>query len=87
MALQMADTGIVVTLLTERPETLDLMRRHIDQLGQEFRALGYEDVTFSFANKGGDRHPKGQETSAQVAPAFVEVELQDLPPAMFKTAR
>ncbi|MDV4144724.1 flagellar hook-length control protein FliK [Shimia sp. FJ5] len=42
-----------VVVQAERPETLDLMRRHIDSLSQEFRAIGYGDVSFSFQS-GGD---------------------------------
>lgn len=37
-----------VSLTFERPETLELMRRNIEQLAQEFRALGYEDVNLTF---------------------------------------
>ncbi|WP_432448399.1 flagellar hook-length control protein FliK [Aliiroseovarius marinus] len=37
-----------VSLTFERPETLELMRRNIEQLAQEFRTLGYEDVSFTF---------------------------------------
>lgn len=49
MTLAATDTGITVTLTTERPETADLMRRNLDMLGQDFRALGYRDVTFDFS--------------------------------------
>jgi len=48
------DTGISVLITAERPETLDLMRRHIDQLAEEFRNLGYEDIGFEFT--GSDAH-------------------------------
>jgi flagellar hook-length control protein FliK len=44
-----SENGIVVNVLAERPETLDLMRRHIDQLAQEFQSLGYDDISFSFS--------------------------------------
>ncbi|NUH66795.1 flagellar hook-length control protein FliK [Sulfitobacter sp. S0837] len=43
------DAGVQINVLAERPETLDLLRRHIDQLGQDFRDLGFADITFSFA--------------------------------------
>lgn len=48
ISMAMAEGGITVTILAERPETLDLMRRHIDQLNQEFRQLGYGLISFSF---------------------------------------
>ena len=44
-----SEHGLVVNVLAERPETLDLLRRHIDQLAQEFQRLGYEDIGFSFS--------------------------------------
>ena len=45
-----SEQGILVNVLAERPETLELMRRHIDQLAQEFQSLGYEDIAFSFSS-------------------------------------
>lgn len=48
ISLSTDDGAITVNILAERPDTLDLMRRHIDQLGQTFRAMGYESISFSF---------------------------------------
>ncbi len=60
IALTSLDTGLSVAIIAERPETLDLMRRHIEQLETEFRQLGYEDIGFEFS--GGDtqssEHPE-----------------------------
>ncbi len=44
-----------VHLNAERPETLDLLRRHLPDLAAELRAMGYESPGFSF---GGMRHPR-----------------------------
>ncbi|MFD3191731.1 flagellar hook-length control protein FliK [Sedimentitalea sp. HM32M-2] len=57
MALTTSETGVTVVIQSERPETLDLMRRHIDQLAQEFQQLGYENTSFQFGNgdSGADR--------------------------------
>ena len=47
-----------VTFLTERPDTMDLLRRHADTLSQGFRDLGYSGTTFHFGQGGaqaGDR--------------------------------
>ena len=49
-----ADNGVVVSILAERPETLELLRRHIDQLNQELRELGYQNPSFSFSNENPD---------------------------------
>lgn len=58
MSISAADNSVSLTLLAERPETADLLRRHIDILAQEFRALGYADINFSF----------GDESAGQDAP-------------------
>lgn len=56
MAMSVTDTGISITIAADRPETLDLMRRHIDSLTDAFRALGHHDVSFDFSG--------GQDTDA-----------------------
>ena len=45
MTVRAQDQTIVMTVLADRPETADLMRRHAEILQQEFRALGYTSVT------------------------------------------
>lgn len=52
MVLSTTETGVSVSITAERLETLDMMRRHIDQLAEEFRRLGYADIGFEFS--GGD---------------------------------
>jgi Flagellar hook-length control protein FliK len=52
IALTTLESGISVAIVAERPETLELMRRHIEQLEAEFRQLGYENIGFEFS--GGD---------------------------------
>jgi hypothetical protein len=41
-----------VTVLAERPETLDLFRRNASELAAEFRALGFGGASFSFGREG-----------------------------------
>jgi flagellar hook-length control protein FliK len=48
LAMSATESGLVVNVAAERPETLDLLRRQITLLDQELQALGYEDVSFSF---------------------------------------
>lgn len=48
ISLTPGDAGIVVTILAERPETLDMMRRHVDTLAQDFLGLGYGRAEFNF---------------------------------------
>ena len=52
MTLSTRDTGLVLVVNADRADTLDLMRRHIDQLGQEFRRMGYQDIGFEFGQSG-----------------------------------
>ena len=51
LSLQAVDGTMFVAIAAERPETAELMRRHIDTLAQEFRGLGYQDVSFSFSGR------------------------------------
>jgi hypothetical protein len=39
---------LAVTLQVDRPETLDMIRRHIDMFAEELRRLGHGSVGFSF---------------------------------------
>lgn len=48
MVLSASDAGITVNILADRPDTLDLLRRNIDDLGKSFSEMGYEDISFSF---------------------------------------
>lgn len=63
MSFQSEGSAMHVTLSFERPDTLDLMRRHIDQLAQDLRAFGMSEVTFSFQQQtsdgGGGAFPNG----------------------------
>ena len=68
LSVSATDAGLVVNVVAERPETLDLLRRHISTLGQEFQSLGYEDVSFSF-NDGKKPDSQG-EASEEPSPEF-----------------
>lgn len=54
LTMTAVDQAITLNIMAERPETVDLMRRNIDALAQEFRALGYGDIAFSFGDGGDD---------------------------------
>ncbi|KQI69928.1 hypothetical protein AN189_00490 [Loktanella sp. 3ANDIMAR09] len=59
MTLTAQDQGMMIHVLTERPETSDLMRRHVDVLQQELRALGYTSVKLDF-DAGGAAHDRAR---------------------------
>lgn len=48
ISMQTGEAGIIVQVLAERPETLDLMRRNIDLLAQEFHDIGFGTAEFAF---------------------------------------
>ena len=52
MRVSTTDTSVTIMITTERPETGDLMRRHINELSEEFRRMGFEDVKFEFSGEG-----------------------------------
>lgn len=54
-----------VLMQAERPETLELMRRHVEILAQDMRDLGYGDVTFLFNDRP---EPSGQDRAQDQAP-------------------
>lgn len=64
LALSTTEAGMAVQITAERPDTIELMRRHITELAQEFRQLGYADISFTFA--GGDAR---QEDGAMARPS------------------
>lgn len=55
ISLQTGDAGVLVSVMADRPETLDLLRRHADMLAQDFRDIGYGAAQFSFGQSG---HPR-----------------------------
>jgi hypothetical protein len=65
LAMSSTETGIVVNVLAERPETSDLMRRHIAGLEAAFRDIGYSDITFSFSDWDHAQDDTGAKASAE----------------------
>jgi hypothetical protein len=58
MSLSTHDGALTMSVLADRPETLDLLRRNIDQLAQDFRDLGFHDLSFSFGDRPGPHSPE-----------------------------
>lgn len=52
LQLHQGESGLTVTVQAERPETLDLMRRNIDQLARDLADAGYGEASFSFDQQG-----------------------------------
>ncbi|MDF1728843.1 MAG: flagellar hook-length control protein FliK [Sulfitobacter sp.] len=73
LSVSPTEAGLTVHVAADRPETLDLMRRHIQTLAQEFGAIGYGDVAFSFSSGSNP-------TSSTAAQDDPEQAITDLPP-------
>ena len=52
MSFSMADGNLSVSVSADRPDTLDAIRRNIDQLSSELRTFGYRSLAFDFAGAG-----------------------------------
>lgn len=80
IVLESQDSGMVISISADKSETMDLIRRHVDQLEREFRELGYESLTFNFTSSDGtardDRH--GQD---EVLPIGSEPQLDAASPS------
>ena len=71
LALNSSETGITLTIATERPETADLIRRNLDGLAQEFRALGYTDIAFDFAQSDDQPAQDDPKSGDQMVPPSI----------------
>ena len=58
MVMTPAEAGITINVTAERPETLDLLRRNINDLHQSFAEMGYEDISFAFGQDQADAEEK-----------------------------
>lgn len=81
ISLMPSDAGIVVSVLADRPETLDLLRRHVDQLAQDFREIGYESASFSFGAEGQGDSSDGRGSNLPGAQAETTLEPDEQPMA------
>ena len=67
LSLSHHDGGVAVRIAADRPDTADLIRRHLPELHRDLRALGHGDVSFSFS--GGASGGARQDRAAMARPA------------------
>jgi hypothetical protein len=72
LSISASELGITVSVLAERPETLDLMRRNIDQLAREFQTIGYENINFAFAEGRSEQNSESSADSGSAGSSFPE---------------
>lgn len=53
------EAGLVIQLVAERPETLELLRRHADLLAADLHDAGYTGLEFSFSREDRGQDPSG----------------------------
>lgn len=80
MVLLPSEGSIVVNILAERADTLDLMRRHIDDLGRSFSELGYDDISFAFG-RGSDKSDGQDTTQDHTTAKALSLDFSDAPAA------
>ncbi len=75
MQVETSETGVKITINAERPETSDLMRKHIEQLEREFHEMGFADVSFEFKDDNSSAQTTDQlEDEAVTEPTLTEVD-------------
>jgi len=80
MSITTDDGAVTVNILAERADTLDLMRRNIEQLGQSFRNMGYDQITFSFGQgMNSDGQGEGTDQGDQQATDLNANDTEDTP--------
>lgn len=72
ISLSPGDAGLTVHIIADRPETLDLMRRNIDMLAQDFQGLGYEATDFAFAQHDHEGDDQGRKALQQHIPDVIK---------------
>ncbi len=87
MSVQVQDSAIHVAILVERPETLDLMRRTIATLGADLRALGYQDVSFGFEQRGGSAGTTNSQDQATDDQPVGANDVEETPPSHIATGQ
>lgn len=75
MFLTSGEHGLTVQILADRPETLDLMRRNVNELAQQLADAGFEGAGFSF---GEDRQQDGTAADLPDRIASAEPETEDV---------
>ena len=55
-----SETGVTVNVHADRAETLELLRRNIDTLAQEFLDIGYESAEFTFERRDAEARDAGR---------------------------
>ncbi|WP_170467876.1 flagellar hook-length control protein FliK [Ruegeria arenilitoris] len=69
IVLNGSDDGVHLTISAERPETLDMMRRHLLVLEEEFRNLGLGDLSFDLGTSSDKSHERANQENRPLGDA------------------
>lgn len=72
LSLQVLDGVATLTIQAERPETLDLMRRHIDILERDLLGAGFASLNFTFGQGSSDSTRSRTAAQAYATPDSLE---------------
>lgn len=87
LTVQTQDSTILLQVQADRPETADLIRRHIAELVQEFRAMGYAEVSVTLGERAdGQRSGAGPGSQGPAAEGRPSGQTQTLPTAEVQPA-
>ena len=81
ISLSTNETGLMVNIVAERPETAELMRRNIDSLLEDFSDLGYDNPSFNF-HSDGENHQKDSQESPPEPSKRMSVDISLSHPAL-----
>ena len=69
ISMQPREQGMTLLIAADRPETLDLLRRHVDLLAEDLRAMGWSDLSFQFGAGGRSPEDRGKDERGPSDPA------------------
>ena len=72
MRLSTTENGIAMVIQAERPETEELMRRHIHELEKEFKEMGFDNIEFSFAGSGTEHSDTSEGGSGEAGDTLLD---------------
>lgn len=89
LGVSTSESNILVSVVAERPETTELLRRYISTLETAFQELGYSNISFAFTSGDGtqadtgeeafQQDKKSQQTTEDIAPEIAQIHLSAAP--------
>jgi flagellar hook-length control protein FliK len=81
LTLTEVNGALTLTIVADRPDTVDLMRRHLDLLAQEFARAGLGGPSVNLSQNGGGGADRGNASAANAPPADTVIDPAAIIPA------